>query len=114
MISSINSKAGFPGYVTYGVSKGGVDSMVQTLSVEWGGYGIRVNAINPGSTDNIMNGLENFYAGGNKEDTIKSLTPIPRRGRAEELIGPTIFLASNASSYVTGITLLVDGGYCAR
>jgi NAD(P)-dependent dehydrogenase (short-subunit alcohol dehydrogenase family) len=112
MTSSNGSIRGFPGLLPYCVSKGGVDQMVRSMAVEWGEYGIRVNSINPGYTDNVMDGLESDSA--SDEDFLRKHTPLSPRCESKELIGPAIFLASDASTYVTGVSLLVDGGYCSR
>ena len=109
MNSSNNSLVGYPGLFTYSVSKGGVDQMVRSMALEWGNRGIRVNAINPGWMDTSMSGVKRDPE---REREIKKLTPMERRGFATELIGPVVFLASEASSFVTGISLVVDGGWC--
>jgi NAD(P)-dependent dehydrogenase (short-subunit alcohol dehydrogenase family) len=109
MNSSNNSLVGYPGLFTYSVSKGGVDQMVRSMALEWGNRGIRVNAINPGWMETSMSGGKRDPE---MEREIKKLTPMGRRGFARELIGPVVFLASEASSFVTGISLVVDGGWC--
>ena len=109
MNSSNNSLVGYPGLFTYSVSKGGVDQMVRSMALEWGNRGIRVNAINPGWMEASMSGVKRDPE---REREIKKLTPMGRRGFARELIGPVVFLASDASSFVTGISLVVDGGWC--
>ena len=113
MTSSNASILGFPGLMAYCASKGGVDQLVRSMAVEWGCHGIRVNAINPGYTDNLMSGLESD-ASGAEEKEIRQLTPMQRRGKATEMIGPIIFLASEASSFVTGTILPIDGGWSAQ
>ena len=109
MNSSNNSLVGYPGLMTYSTSKGGVDQMVRSMALEWGNRGIRVNAINPGWMETSMSGVKRDPE---KEREIKKLTPMGRRGLARELIGPIVFFASEASSFVTGISLVVDGGWC--
>ncbi|HVG81230.1 MAG TPA: glucose 1-dehydrogenase [Methylomirabilota bacterium] len=111
MNSSNGSFIGFPGLTAYGASKGGVDQLVRQLAVEWGERGIRVNAINPGWTENLMAHRKRQTADEEKEAEIRRMTPLRRRGRAEEMVGPVIFLASDASSFVTGVCLPVDGGW---
>jgi NAD(P)-dependent dehydrogenase (short-subunit alcohol dehydrogenase family) len=110
MNSSNNSLVGYPGLMSYATSKGGVDQMVRSMALEWGNRGIRVNAINPGWMETSMSGVKRDPE---KEREIKKLTPMGRRGFARELIGPVVFLASEASSFVSGISLIVDGGWCA-
>lgn len=109
--SSTGSLVGFEGLLAFGASKGGVDQMVRQMAMEWGRHGIRVNAINPGWTTHPPGAV------GGEDDpaelAIRRRTPLRRRGRPEEMAGPAIFLASQASSFVTGITLVADGGWCA-
>jgi NAD(P)-dependent dehydrogenase (short-subunit alcohol dehydrogenase family) len=109
MNSSNNSLIGYPGLLTYSTSKGGVDQMVRSMALEWASHNIRVNAINPGWMEKSMKGIERNPK---QEAEIKQLTPMGRRGLEKELVGPVVFLASEASSFVTGISLIVDGGYC--
>ena len=111
MNSSNGSFIGFPGLTAYGASKGGVDQLVRQLAVEWGERGIRVNAINPGWTENLMAHRNRQAVDEEKEAEIRRMTPLRRRGRPEEMVGPVIFLASDASSFVTGLCLPVDGGW---
>ncbi|MGK7915393.1 MAG: SDR family NAD(P)-dependent oxidoreductase [Prochloraceae cyanobacterium] len=113
MNSSIASLVGIEGLVAYAAAKGGVNQLVRTMAVEWASKGIRVNAFAPGYFENIMQGAGNIHADPKKQQQIVNFTPMARRGKPEELIGPVIFLASEASSYVTGSILMVDGGYSA-
>jgi NAD(P)-dependent dehydrogenase (short-subunit alcohol dehydrogenase family) len=112
-VSSTASKVGFANLVAYGASKGGVDQMVRQLAVEWGPRGVRVNAINPGYTTNDMAGTERRHADPALNAEMRRLTPMQRRGEAWEFAGPAVFFCSDASSYVNGFCLDVDGGYCA-
>ncbi|WP_163506727.1 SDR family NAD(P)-dependent oxidoreductase [Fodinicola acaciae] len=114
MTSSIAGAVGIPGLAPYAASKGGVDQLVRTMAVEWAAYGIRVNAIAPGYFDNIMENAAGTHADPAKQAQIEAFTPMGRRGRPAELGGPVVFLASEASSYVTGHVLYVDGGYTAN
>ena len=113
MTSSNASLVAFPDLLTYNISKGGVDQMVRTLAVEWGGRNIRVNAFNPGYLEHAMTRSEEYDRDPKVEETIQRMTPLRRRGRIEEVVGVAIFLASDASSFVTGTVLPVDGGWCA-
>ena len=102
--SSTASMVGFEQLLAYGVSKGGIDQMVRQLAVEWGPYQIRVNAINPGYTTHGMR------EGGERksdppEELLRQMTPMGRRGAPEEMVGPALFLASEAASFVTGVCL---------
>jgi NAD(P)-dependent dehydrogenase (short-subunit alcohol dehydrogenase family) len=78
------------------------------MAREWAPQKVRVNAIAPGYMDNAM---RSGYL--SSEETVATFTPMARRGRPEELIGPAVFLACDASSYVTGTVLFVDGGRTA-
>ena len=111
--SSTGSLVAFRGLLAYGASKGGVDQMVRQMAMEWGPHGIRVNAINPGYTNHHMRGGAGRHSDPEQEAELARRTPLGRRGDPEEFVGPAVFLASEASSFVTGITLPVDGGYCA-
>jgi NAD(P)-dependent dehydrogenase (short-subunit alcohol dehydrogenase family) len=72
-----------------------------------------VNAIAPGYLENVMEGATAEHADPPTERRIQSRTPMARRGRLDEMVGPVVFLASEAASYITGAILFVDGGYAA-
>ena len=93
----------------YNTSKAGVSMLTKALAVEWAQYGIRVNSICPGyiKTDMLSDATHLF-------PIWESLTPLGRIGNPEELSGAVIYLASEASSYMTGHDLVVDGGYTVR
>jgi gluconate 5-dehydrogenase len=112
MTSSNASVVGFKGLTAYGASKGGVDQLARQLAVDWGQYNIRVNTINPGYMAHKMRHRAGNHdlSSGVDEFQLK-MTPLGRVGEAEELVGPVIFLASDASSFVTGHTMPVDGGF---
>ena len=112
--SSICSLVGVPGLTAYSAAKGGVNQLTRVMAVEWAQRGIRVNAIAPGYFDNVMQGATDEHARAEKQKQVITFTPMARRGRPEELVGPVIFLASVASSYITGAILFVDGGYTAQ
>ncbi|MFC3285978.1 SDR family NAD(P)-dependent oxidoreductase [Litchfieldella rifensis] len=115
MISANSSSVGYTGLIGVATAKGGVDMMARNLAVEWGKDGIRVNTINPGWTEHVPEDGADVAAGdGDLDDDIRATTPLERRGRVEEFANPAIFLASDASSYVTGHNLVVDGGYSVR
>jgi NAD(P)-dependent dehydrogenase (short-subunit alcohol dehydrogenase family) len=111
--SSIASGVGIHGLVAYGAAKGGVNQLTRVMAAEWGSRGVRVNAIAPGYFDNIMRGAGDEHARPEKQEQVITFTPLARRGLPDELIGPVVFLASPASSYVNGAILYVDGGYTA-
>jgi NAD(P)-dependent dehydrogenase (short-subunit alcohol dehydrogenase family) len=93
----------------YNASKAGVVLMSKCMAVEWAPYNIRVNTLSPGYTMTEMTGMaKQMFA------EWQSLTPMARLCTPDELVGATIYLASNASSYTTGCDLIVDGGYTAR
>lgn len=114
-IINIASVAGFRGQmgamqtIAYNTSKGGLINFTKSLAAEWAKYGIRVNALAPGFFPSKMS------AGVLKaiDQQIISMTPLGRLGGDEDLMGPAIFLASDAASYVTGHILSVDGGMMA-
>jgi NAD(P)-dependent dehydrogenase (short-subunit alcohol dehydrogenase family) len=111
--SSIASRSGIHGLVAYSAAKGGVNMLTRTMAMEWATRGIRVNAVAPGYFDNVMRDAVGEHARPEKQEQIRTFTPMQRRGHPDELMGPVIFLASEASSYVTGQILFVDGGYTA-
>lgn len=111
--SSICGDVAIKNIVAYNASKGGVNMLTRTLAVEWAQYNIRVNAFSPAYMEAFMPGAASEHDEA-KEKSIRDLTPLGRRGKPEELVGPVVFLASDASSYVTGEVLMVDGGWTAR
>jgi gluconate 5-dehydrogenase len=94
--------------IGYTGAKGGLLNLTYQLGCEWADRGVRVNAISPGFIVTPMTAPALDALG--VTEYVASRTPMRRVGRAEELIGPLLFLASDASSYVTGMNLLVDGG----
>ncbi|WP_232432347.1 SDR family NAD(P)-dependent oxidoreductase [Chamaesiphon minutus] len=112
MTSSIAGSAGIPGLAPYAASKGGINQLVRTMAVEWAQRGVRVNAVAPGYIENIMADVR-FDAEDPYQQRVVTFTPMGRRGTVDEFLGAYLFLASDASSYVTGEILYVDGGYHA-
>lgn len=111
--SSIAGAVGIKGLSAYAAAKGGVDQLTKVQAVEWAPRGIRVNAFAPGYFENVMSGATEEHARPEKRAQVLQSTPMGRRGLPNELVGPVVFLASDASSYVTGTILYVDGGYTA-
>ncbi len=114
-LSANSSVVGYEGLTAVGAAKGGLDQMCRTLAVEWGSHQIRVNTVNPGYTEHVPEyGDVSPGAGGDIDEGVRMMTPMQRRGRVDEFIGPVVFLASDASSYVTGTNMMVDGGYVVK
>lgn len=110
-LCSLTSFVGVPGAVPYGASKTGLLGMTRALATEWGPKGIRVNAIAPGYFRTQM--TEVFYEDRAWAESMLGKIPQGRFGQTRDLCGAVIFLASEASAYVTGQCLGVDGGYLA-
>ncbi len=113
MNSSNASIAAFEDLTPYGAAKGGVDMLVRGLAAEWGPHGIRVNAFNPGYTNHSMTEQGQAYLEQASSEII-ARTPLRRMAEMREMVGPAVFLASDAASFVTGTILLADGGWCAQ
>ena len=110
-ISSASADPALSKAFPYSVAKAGIRNLTQNLGREWGTQGVRVNAIRPGFFPTEWN-RRNFITP-EREQAILSHTPMKRFGEPKELIGAAVFLASNASSFVTGTELIVDGGFSA-
>ncbi|MGY5776151.1 SDR family oxidoreductase [Rhizobium sp. LEGMi135b] len=93
----------------YNASKAGVIHMSKSLAMEWVGRGIRVNTISPGYTATPMNTRSEMV---HQTKLFEEQTPMQRMATVDEMVGPAVFLLSNAASFVTGVDLLVDGGFC--
>lgn len=105
-ISGLSSSANGPFYAGYAASKAGLIGLTRELAASWGRRGIRVNAIAPGFFHSrLADGVIDIY-----ERAIQENNVIPRVGEEGELKGVAVFLASDASSYITGQTIIVDGG----
>ena len=110
-IASVAGLAAAPFLAPYGAAKAAVVGLTRTLASEWGRQNVRVNALCPGWTATELNrNLWDTPDGG--QSTIASV-PMGRWGKAEEMAGPAVFLASEASSFMTGQVLTVDGGQTA-
>jgi NAD(P)-dependent dehydrogenase (short-subunit alcohol dehydrogenase family) len=111
-MSSSFGVVGFGGRTAYASSKAGVSNLTMTLAIEWSAKGINVNAIAPGpvwtpARDALFSNPE-FY------NHLMTKLLIKRTAKPIDIVGPAIFLASEASAFVTGATILVDGGFCAQ
>ena len=95
----------------YVVSKGGVRSFTEVLARDLAPHGVRVNAVAPGLMETEMTAGQRAQAQGT--DWYMQRAPMARAGRADEIVGPVLFLASDLASYVNGVVLPVDGGYLA-
>jgi 2-deoxy-D-gluconate 3-dehydrogenase len=113
-IINISSVRGFQGRLqdaAYAPSKGAVNQLTHSLAIEWGPKGINVNAIAPVFTRTAISA--HFLDDPAKRDWVLGRIPMKRLGELDDLFGPVVFLASDASSFVNGHVLLVDGGWIA-
>ncbi len=118
-IVNIASMSGFIGnypprtMAGYGISKAGVHQLTRCIAAEFGAYNVRVNSISPGFLEKGMSNVKNFMQltdPGIAEHNLNA-TPMHRVAKAEELVGAAVYLLSDASSFTTGIDILIDGGY---
>ena len=100
-----------PGQAVYAATKAGIVQMVRTLAAELGPSGVRVNAVAPGVVDTPLTAPIKANPDWYKAYGAKAI--LNRWARADEMVGATVFLASEASSYVTGSVIFVDGGWTA-
>ena len=107
-VASVAGVTGSPLLSPYGAAKAGLVSLTKSLAVEWGATGVRVNALCPGWTATELN--RNLWEDETTGKATIATVPMQRWGRAAEMAGPAVFLASDASSYMTGQALVVDGG----
>ena len=107
-IGSVTSVMGYAGLGPYGASRGGIRQLTMSLADDWGPHGITVNCLAPGWFKTEQNKV--MYEDPEWVAYLVDRIPMRRPGKMSDLEGPVIFLASDASEYVTGQTLLVDGG----
>lgn len=107
-IGSVTSVAGYAGLGPYTASRGGVKQLTMSLADDWGVHGITVNCLAPGWFKTAQNAI--MYENKEWVDYLVDRIPLKRPGRPADLDGAVVFLASDASEYVTGQILLVDGG----
>ena len=110
--ASLQSFRAFPGGLAYGASKGGIAQLTRAMAESWSGEGVTVNALAPGFfrtelTAAVFDDPERAAANARQ-------TCLGRNGEPEDLIGPLLFFCSDASAYVTGQVLMVDGGFTAK
>jgi NAD(P)-dependent dehydrogenase (short-subunit alcohol dehydrogenase family) len=110
-ISSIHGTVGLERLAAYAASKGGIEALSRALAVEWANRGVRVNAIAPGY---FKTALSEPLLSSHRRDRFLNAIPMGRFGESDQLVGAAVFLASDSSSYVTGSTLYVDGGWTAQ
>jgi NAD(P)-dependent dehydrogenase (short-subunit alcohol dehydrogenase family) len=111
-ITSINAELGFPRNPAYVASKGGLKMLGKALAKDWGKYGIRVNNLGPGYIKTDMTGKT--YSNKKLKMERAKHTMLGRWGEKDDLVGPCIFLASDASKYMTGQDVYVDGGWISN
>jgi NAD(P)-dependent dehydrogenase (short-subunit alcohol dehydrogenase family) len=110
-LSSTHGSVGFPGASVYGIAKAGINQMTRMLAIEWAPYGIRLNAVAPGTTptETRQASLQNPQ----RREEMLSRIPLKRFGTAEEMAAAVCYLASPQASYMTGQILHLDGGLTA-
>jgi NAD(P)-dependent dehydrogenase (short-subunit alcohol dehydrogenase family) len=109
-VASLSSFVGFREVAAYGASKSGVAGLTRALAVEWAPHGVTVNGIAPGV---FVTDLNRHLLGTERGQELIMRTPMRRFGELDELVGATVFLASDAASFVTGQLITVDGGFLA-
>jgi NAD(P)-dependent dehydrogenase (short-subunit alcohol dehydrogenase family) len=112
IMSSNGAEQGQSLQTAYNTSKAGLCMFVRCLATEWGAYNINVNAISPGIINTEM--VAPFIADPDTMNTILEVTPLKRVGQPEEVAKLALYLASDASSYITGQTITIDGGAISR
>ncbi len=110
--ASLQSRRAFAGGLSYGASKGGIEQMTRAMAEAWSPYGVLTNAIAPGFFPTELTGP--VFADKSLSARNAAQTCIGRNGEMADLEGPLLFLSSDASAYVTGQTLFVDGGFTAK
>lgn len=110
-VASVAGLGGTPTLSPYGASKAAVVSLTRSLAMEWGPKNVRVNALCPGWTATDLN--RNLWENEDMSRLMTANVPMARWGKAEEMAGPALWLGSDASSFVTGQTIVVDGGLTA-
>jgi len=110
--SSVAGRIGFPGAAAYCATKGAIELLTRALAVEEAPNGVRINAIAPGNVETPMNA--HLMADPDYYQAMIEATPMGRNGRVEDIAPIAVLLASGSAGYVTGESVLVDGGWAAR
>ncbi len=110
--ASLQTTRAFPGGVSYGASKAGIAQLTRAMAEAWSGFGINANAIGPGFFPTELTGP--VFADAERAARNAAQTCLGRNGDLSDIDGPLLFLCSQASAYVTGQVLMVDGGYTAK
>jgi NAD(P)-dependent dehydrogenase (short-subunit alcohol dehydrogenase family) len=111
-LASLQSFRAFPNSAPYGAGKGGIAQLTRAIAQEWSPHGITCNAIAPGFFRTLL--TEPVFSDPARKAASAAQTCIGRNGEMQDLHGLTIFLASNASSYITGQVICCDGGFTAK
>jgi NAD(P)-dependent dehydrogenase (short-subunit alcohol dehydrogenase family) len=111
-VASMQSFRAFPDSAPYGAAKGGVLQLTRAIAEKWSGHGVTCNAIAPGFFPTPL--AAPVFSDPVRVSRLAAQTAIGRNGRLDDLTGATVFLASDASGYITGQTLAVDGGFTAK
>lgn len=110
--ASLQTTRAFPGGIAYGATKGGIGQLTRAMAEAWSEFGITANAIGPGFFPTEL--TKAVFDDADRAQRNAAQTCMKRNGRLEDLDGPMLFLCSEASSYVTGQILMVDGGFTAK
>ncbi len=110
--ASLQSRRAFPGGIAYGASKGGVEQLTRAMAQAWSRDGVNANALAPGFFPTELTAA--VFADEERSAANAAQTCIGRNGVDEDIVGPLLFLCSDASAYVTGQVLFVDGGFTAK
>lgn len=110
--ASLQSFRAFPGGITYGATKGGIAQMTRAMAEAWSSYGINTNALGPGFFPTELTAA--VFDDPDRAARNATQTCIGRNGEPRDLDGPLLFLCSDASRYVTGQILMIDGGFTAK
>jgi NAD(P)-dependent dehydrogenase (short-subunit alcohol dehydrogenase family) len=111
-ITSLNSELAFPGNPSYVAFKGALKQLTKSIALDFGEHNIRANNLGPGYIKTKM--TEKSWHNEESNEARKNKTALKRWGHPEDLVGAAIFLASNASNYVTGQDIYVDGGWLIK